>query len=823
MINDREKVASSTVLAGDLRSRANQSRFAYYEKTVGFDGPGDGDDYTLVHRQKTHRRAVETYGHYYSSIDNEHVDLHDAVGLLVFLEEGYALDERTGPLFDQLLLVEQERLLNELQTPQRRDLDSYNREQRYGSLKQYFQAPREQRWDTYYFGDPIEKEFIKKSVRQYVEEYLLPLRMWMPEIPYAHYDRDRPQEVLDMLDKATGDGRYPLDRMVEVHEDRSLFGEQHVKVLGVLSPWGAKTNQNGVLLRYDSLKSVPLEVIEDGMATYGYYFAEVTNGKERSPRDCFHLVNFGTLLMTSAQVVDPEKRNTYYQAAKKAFAIARKVAMVGLDTGAQEKFNRHVLPQEGEATLQVALTQLYDRDKLHETETLLKEALSLFETYLRHSPADDSVNRLKAWTQYHLGVYYQDVRHDADRATEFLTQAFDALKASQLPKGSIEGRLGRARGVITIRTPSGMKDVRVMDHLHALTLIEAASQQGVVRYYESISLQYVNVPELVGITGACENIDTLFKVRSRTGVPLFMTQTGQLSLEQALQVHRQGVYTVIHSGRDEEEEDARHLRQFCLIEEEFGSTLAGMSRENYDEEAMFEALLVHIEAATKSMIRVALNEQADVLKNVYGRDVDELREVAAHPYLRITYEDALGLLNQHGYPELLWGSDLKAEHEQAVVTILNQQDRVSQTTVTRADLPVFIMRYPKEIKFFNMKVSSRDPRIVLSADLILPIAGEATGAAVREHDGSKLRQRLLSSKMFELHEARGGSIADFEWYLRIIDNEETDPHAGYGIGNERVIQFILGQPDIRTCSVIRIMGEQTGEWQMREALPFVAL
>ena len=128
--------------------------------------------------------------------------------------------------------------------------------------------------------------------------------------------------------------------------------------------------------------------------------------------------------------------------------------------------------------------------------------------------------------------------------------------------------------------------------------------------------------------------------------------------------------------------------------------MAEMTRENYDEEAMFEALLVHIEGATKSMIRAAVEEQGGNLKNVYGRDVDALHEVIAHPYLRITYEDALTLLNKNDYPDLSWGSDLKAEHEQAVVTILNQQNRALQTTTTTTDLPVFIMRYPKEIKFF---------------------------------------------------------------------------------------------------------------------------
>src|SRR6185369_15706232 len=105
----------------------------------------------------------------------------------------------------------------------------------------------------------------------------------------------------------------------------------------------------------------------------------------------------------------------------------------------------------------------------------------------------------------------------------------------------------------------------------------------------------------------CENIDTLFRVGNRLDLPLFLSQTGQLALEQALQFFP-GVYTTIHSGRDEEEEDVRHLREFGLTEEEFDCTMAGMSDAQYDDEKMFDALLSHIELAVKSMIRSVVDE-----------------------------------------------------------------------------------------------------------------------------------------------------------------------------------------------------------------------
>lgn len=348
-----------------------------------------------------------------------------------------------------------------------------------------------------------------------------------------------------------------------------------------------------------------------------------------------------------------------------------------------------------------------------------------------------------------------------------------------------------------------------LDILKALIKINSSFNEGVAEHYRQIGLQYVDVPEIVGITGACENVDTLFKVDNRQDLPLFFTQTGQLALEQALQKFS-GVYTVIHSGRDEEREDERHLRQFRLTEEEFDWTMVGGKKETYNEEKMYEALLEHIEKAIKAGIRRILADNAYELKKSFARKPDTLKEILSLPFLRITYEEAIELLFKNGFPQIHWGSDLKAEHEQKVVELTNKKKG------NRISLPVFVMRYPKEIKFFNMKVSENDKRVVLSADLIFPVAGEGVGSAVREHRGNYLRQRLLDSTMFKLHLKRGGEYEDFFWYIEeIIAKKRTHPHAGYGIGNERVIQYVLGKQDIRSCCVLSLLAQQTGDWSQK--------
>ena len=209
-------------------------------------------------------------------------------------------------------------------------------------------------------------------------------------------------------------------------------------------------------------------------------------------------------------------------------------------------------------------------------------------------------------------------------------------------------------------------------HFSHLAKINESLNRGVLDHYRRLGLTYVDVPAIVGITGACENIDTLFKIGNRLGLPLFFTQTGQLALEQSLQSFK-GCCTVIYSGRDEEEEDDRHLRQFRLTEEEADCSFAGMTRATYDEDKMYEMLLTRIQLAVQAIIKRVLRDHDHTLKKIYHRDISRLEFASKTDFLRITYEDAVRLLNKNGYKNVRFGDDLKAEHEAKIVKLLNKK------------------------------------------------------------------------------------------------------------------------------------------------------
>lgn len=321
----------------------------------------------------------------------------------------------------------------------------------------------------------------------------------------------------------------------------------------------------------------------------------------------------------------------------------------------------------------------------------------------------------------------------------------------------------------------------------ALRELRQAMLRALQAHYEHNAVTLIDdVPTLVPITGACENVATLYALTDNPG--LYLTQTGQLALEVELQ-HQRDVYCIIASFRADNE-DARHLNEFRLVEEEFAvAEPHGVP----DPDAAMKTLLGRIQEAVSVMLRAAMD--ATGTEDLGARTERLVRALSCPAWPAITYRHAIEVLDSCGrVGAVAFGADLTAEYEAALVELVaNEHDQEPG--------PVFVTHYPEEIKFFNMKVDPTDPTVVLSADLLLPDGGESVGAAVREYEPVRLRQRLANSRMLrQLKDVGNQSIHDFDGYLELMGSGTVPPHAGYGIGLERVLQFVLQESDIRKVS-----------------------
>jgi asparaginyl-tRNA synthetase len=241
------------------------------------------------------------------------------------------------------------------------------------------------------------------------------------------------------------------------------------------------------------------------------------------------------------------------------------------------------------------------------------------------------------------------------------------------------------------------------------------------------------------------------------GRPGYLSQTAQLYLEALLFPHER-VYAITPSFRAEKSRTPRHLTEYTHLEVELAWTdLDGILQ---FLERMFERVLHDVADACP----------AELTK--LGRPPEELRAIHA-PFARRTYEDAIAQLQKEGFP-VSWGSDLGTAEERGL-------------TLTETS-PVFVTHYPRELKAFYMKRSESDPRTVEAADLLAPEGyGEVVGASARETDIASLIERIR---------AIGANVEEYEWYLDLRRHGNV-PHAGFGIGIERVLRWVLRREHIR--------------------------
>lgn len=300
----------------------------------------------------------------------------------------------------------------------------------------------------------------------------------------------------------------------------------------------------------------------------------------------------------------------------------------------------------------------------------------------------------------------------------------------------------------------------------ALIKIWDAMLKGARGYVERNGFTAIHGQPLLGtITLACENVSTLFPI-DFYGTKKFMTQSNQIEIEKYSQ-SLDKIYCEITSFRQEQNADNRRLSSFNLFEIEHKLGL--------------EEILKNVEGILYSIIKEVADRCPEELR-LFGRNPQDLLNYRVG---RISYTDAVKLLNENGFPELEWGTDIDAVHENKLTELLG---------------PVLCHRYPWPIKFWNMKNDPENPDVVLSADLLLPKAGESAGLAEREWCYEELCRKLDSWDALKVLLAQGVKKSDFDHYLQYHAENEVVQHSGAGLGLNRICQFLINSDDIREAT-----------------------
>ena len=315
--------------------------------------------------------------------------------------------------------------------------------------------------------------------------------------------------------------------------------------------------------------------------------------------------------------------------------------------------------------------------------------------------------------------------------------------------------------------------------LGAVARVRSALSFAVHRFFHEQGFVQVHTPVIT--TSDCEGAGEMFTVTALEPAALQgpdpfaadffgrragLTVSGQLQAEIFALSHGR-VYTFGPTFRAENSNTSRHLAEFWMVEPEMAfCDLAG------DMQVA--------EGFIRFLVETALEECAEDLE-LFDRYVakgllDRLVQVRDRPFVHLTYTEAVAELERSGrdftFP-VRWGTDLQAEHERFLCE-------------EAARAPVIVTNYPIGIKPFYMRVDD-DGRTVAAMDILVAGIGELVGGSQREE-----RLEVLTTRMI----AAGLDLDQYSWYLD-LRRYGSAPHAGFGLGFERLVQFVTGMQNIR--------------------------
>lgn len=303
------------------------------------------------------------------------------------------------------------------------------------------------------------------------------------------------------------------------------------------------------------------------------------------------------------------------------------------------------------------------------------------------------------------------------------------------------------------------------------------------QFFQERGFVYVHTPIITG--SDCEGAGELFRVttidqKNPPRLPdgeiddakdffarrTYLTVSGQLEAE-AFASALSKVYTFGPTFRAENSNTSRHANEFWMIEPEIA-----FCDLNGDMDLAEELV--------KSLVRDIRENCPDEI-GLFAKFVDQelparLEFVVERPFQRISYTEAVELLRDSGekfeFP-VEYGLNFQSEHERWL-------------TEKHFKSPITVFNYPKEIKPFYMRLNN-DGKTVTAMDLLVPGIGEIVGGSQREERFEVLQANLRQHKM---------DLADYKWYLD-LRRYGTVPHAGFGLGFERMLMFVTGVANIR--------------------------
>lgn len=268
---------------------------------------------------------------------------------------------------------------------------------------------------------------------------------------------------------------------------------------------------------------------------------------------------------------------------------------------------------------------------------------------------------------------------------------------------------------------------------------------------------FIKIDSPILTPNACEGTTELFDINYFDEGKAYLSQSGQLYIEAAIMSYGR-VFDFGPVFRAEKSKTRRHLTEFWMMDAEMAFC---------DHECNLK-----IQEGLVSYIVSTVLERNQTEMKVLERNTEPLTKIKA-PFIRMTHADAVKELRS-------MGSDIQPNHD------LGGDD---ETILTKKyDKPIFVEKYPTEVKAFYMKRDPKDPTHVMNADLLAPEGyGEIIGGSQREDDYDTLFQRIKEHKL---------DPKVFEWYLDLRKYGSV-PHSGFGYGLERLVAWICGLEHVR--------------------------